>query len=207
MKRPLVIGITGGIGTGKTAVCNLFAELGVETIDADEIAREVVAPDQPALAELVAAFGPSILTTDGNLDRKKLREVVFRDDALRRRLEDILHPRIRAEMSKRLTQQIGPYCLLCVPLLLETGESPEVDRVLVVDSAVETQRTRASARDGTSPEEVEHIIRVQMPREQRLAKADDIIDNNGGLEQLEKQVETLHEKYLALSRSRFASKD
>lgn len=207
MKRPFVIGVTGGIGTGKTAVCNLFAKLGVETIDADEIARVVVAPGQPALAELVAAFGPSILTTDGNLDRKKLREVVFRDDALRRRLEDILHPRIRAEMSKRLTQQIGPYCLLCVPLLLETGESPEVDRVLVVDSAVETQRTRASARDGTSPEEVEHIIRVQMPREQRLAKADDIIDNNGSLEQLEQQVETLHVKYLALSRSRFASKD
>lgn len=207
MNRPFVIGVTGGIGTGKTAVCNLFAELGVETIDADEIAREVVAPGQPALAELVAAFGPSILTTDGNLDRKKLREVVFRDDALRRRLEDILHPRIRAEMSKRLTQQTGPYCLLCVPLLLETRESPEVDRVLVVDSAVETQRTRASARDGTSPEEVEHIIRVQMPREQRLAKADDIIDNNCGFEQLEKQVESLHEKYLALSRSRFASKD
>lgn len=207
MNRPFVIGVTGGIGTGKTAVCNMFAELGVDTIDADEIAREVVAPGQPALTELVSVFGARILETDGNLNRKKLRDVVFKDDALRRRLESILHPRIRAEMSDRLAQQTGPYCLLCVPLLLETGESPEVDRVLVVDSAIETQLARASTRDDTSPEEVERIIRAQIPRAQRLAQADDVIDNNGNLEQLEKQVKTLHEKYLALSRSRFASND
>ena len=205
--RPLVIGVTGGIGTGKSAVCELFARHGVETIDADVIAREVVTPGEPALREIVDIFGASILTDDGILDRKKLRALVFQDAARRQQLEAILHPRIRDRMSSRLAQQTGDYCLLCVPLLLETGESPEVDRVLVVDSSPEKQRERASARDGTLPEEVERIIQAQMPREQRLAKADDIIDNEGDLEHLGKQVQLLHEKYLALSRSRFASED
>ena len=193
-----MVGLTGGIGSGKSAVCRLFAQLGVPVIDADVVAREVVEPGQPGLEAIVEAFGEEVLGSDGRLDRARLRELVFSDPERRKQLEALLHPRIRAEMDRRIAAVEAPYCIRCVPLLVETGQSADVDRVLVVDVPVETQLRRTLARDGGRRATVQAII--EATRDQRLQVADDVLDNDGDLESLRRRVEMLHDRYLAAAR-------
>ena len=195
------IGLTGGIATGKSAVASMFGDLGVPVIDSDQIAREVVQPGQPALGDIVAAFGPEALDARGELDRERLRAIVFADDELRQQLETILHPRIRAVMLKATHRIGGPYQLLVVPLLVEVGFQSQVDRVLVVDCPAKIQRERLAARDGETDDRGELIIRAQTDRKVRLAAAADIISNAGSLAATRQQVETLHNTYINLAAS------
>ena len=195
------IGLTGGIATGKSAVASMFGDLGVPVIDSDQIAREVVQPGQPALGDIVAAFGPEALDARGALDRERLRAIVFADDELRQQLETILHPRIRAVMLEATHRIGGPYQLLVVPLLVEVGFQSQVDRVLVVDCPAKIQRERLAARDGETDDRGELIIRAQTDRKVRLAAAADIISNAGSLAATRQQVETLHNTYINLAAS------
>ncbi len=195
----LIIGLTGGIGSGKSAVAERFAARGVPVLDADIIAREVVAPGTPGLARVVEAFGTDILDSQGRLDRARLGRRVFGDPELRRRLEAILHPLIRAEMRERVRHLAAPYCILVIPLLIETGQTDLVDRVLVVDAPPELQYQRVAARDGRSPAEIAAILRAQASRETRLAAADDVIVNDADLTALDRRVAELHRRYLELS--------
>lgn len=196
----LVVGLTGGIGSGKSTAARMFAELGVPIIDTDLIARELVEPGQPALDELVAAFGPELLTVDGRLDRPALRRLVFQDPGLRRRLEGILHPRIRRIVQERVRAQDAPYCIVAIPLLVETGQRDLVDRVLVVDAPPTAQLARAVERDGVPAKDVQAVMASQASREARLAAADDVLPNAGDLAELKDRVATLHATYTELSR-------
>jgi dephospho-CoA kinase len=193
------VGLTGGIASGKTVVAGLFAKLGAQVIDTDEIARQVVASGQPALAKIGAAFGPGVLTPDGDLDRAALRNLVFDDVAGRRQLEAILHPIIRRETVVRAATADGPYQLLVVPLLIETDFRDLVDRVLVVDCPETVQRERLLARDEEDPARAGRIMDAQLSRSERLAAADDIVDNAGSHDRTRRQVEALHERYLQLA--------
>lgn len=195
----LIIGLTGGIASGKTTVADLFAARGVPLVDADVSAREVVAPGSSGLAAVVEAFGSEILTTTGELDRRALRARVFGQPEERRRLESILHPLIRQHLQDSLQALSGPYALLVAPLLLEGDLSKAVQRVLVVDVPEAVQIARVMSRDGSSREEAEAILRAQMSRQERLARADDVIVNDGDLDALEPQVERLHRQYLRLA--------
>ncbi len=197
----LVVGLTGGIGSGKSTAARLFAARGVPVIDTDAIAREAVEPGTPALARIAEEFGPAVLTPAGTLDRAALRARVFADAGQRRRLEAILHPEIRARARKRLADLAAPYAIVVVPLLIESGEWPFVQRVLVVDVPESVQRERACARDGLSRAQVDAIMSAQAGRERRLAAADDILVNDRDLPTLERQVETLHRRYLRLARA------
>lgn len=196
---PLTVGLTGGIASGKTAVAARFAELGVPVIDADEVARAVVAPGEPALGEIVARFGKAILTPAGELDRRALRNRIFADPKARRDLEAILHPRIRAQMRARAAAADGPYCVLVIPLLAEGGTRDGIDRILVVDVDEERQMTRLMARDGGSREQAHAILGVQASRAARLEIADDVIPNAGSLDELRASVDRLHRRYLDLA--------
>ncbi|WP_405236892.1 dephospho-CoA kinase [Lentisalinibacter orientalis] len=196
----LRIGLTGGIASGKTAVSDMFAKLGAPVIDTDRIAREVVQPGRPALAEIVEEFGEDVLNADGSLDRRALRERVFTEDGARQRLEAITHPRIRDETLRRMHNAGGPYQVIVVPLLVESGFGALVDRVLVVDCPPEVQRQRLMERDGESAGTAEAMMRSQTDRETRLDAADDVVDNAGSLEDTRRQVEHLHNRYLALAR-------
>ena len=178
----LVIGLTGGIGSGKSAVEALFSELGVPVIDADRIARQVVEPGQPALDEIKAQFGEAVLDAQGALNRRRLRKLVFDDAALRKALESILHPRIRARIAEELSALSAPYAIVAIPLLIETGPYQEVDRVLVVDCPEEEQIRRICQRDKVSAAQAAAIMATQATREERLSAADDIIDNAGALQ-------------------------
>ncbi len=203
MGRPrLTVGLTGGIGSGKSTVARRFEALGVPVIDADVIAREVVKPGQPCLQRIIDTFGKDVLDETGRLDRRRLRERVFNDDAARRRLEAILHPAIRARMLERLDRIDAPYAVLVIPLLLETDQQDLVDRVLVVDAPEDLQIERTRQRDRASPEEVRKILRAQMDRETRLAAADDILDNRHDPAALLRQTDALHTRYLALAAKR-----
>lgn len=194
----LRIGLTGGIASGKSLVAEIFGEFGVPIIDTDEIARQIVAPGQPALTEIVAEFGANVLTPAGDLDRPSLRRLVFENDSQRRRLEAIVHPRIREASLRASAEAEGPYHVFVVPLLLETGFQQQVDRILVVDCLESTQRERLLARDNETPEQANRIIDAQLSREQRLAAADEIIDNSGTRDATRQQVLTLHRKYLGI---------
>lgn len=194
-----IVGLTGGIGSGKSTAARHFAALGVPVVDADLVARELVAPGSPALREIHARFGDEILRADGGLDRARLRELVFADPDRRRALEAILHPRVYAEMARRIAALDAPYCIAVIPLLLETGRRAFVDRVLVVDSSEALQRARARRRDGVTATVVNAVMRAQVDRPTRRASADDIIDNDGDLAALQRQVEVLHHRYLALA--------
>lgn len=198
----LIVGLTGGIASGKTTVSDLFAELGVPVVDADVAARRVVEPGQPALAELAAAFDDDILTDAGTLDRARLRERAFADAGLRQRLESILHPRIREHMDAEVAACDNDYVIMAVPLLVEGDLLDRVDRVLVVDVPEEVQIERLARRDGSSGEQAKAILAAQSPRQKRLDHADDVIDNTVDLERLRKQVRRLHEHYLALAAGR-----
>ncbi len=193
------IGLTGGIASGKTAVGEMFARLGVPVIDTDEIARQIVAPGQPALDEIVAAFGTDVLTPDGELDRPGLRRRIFADPDQRRMLQSILHPRIMDRALEISASAGGPYQVMVVPLLLETGFRQLVNRVLVVDCPEPVQRDRLAARDQAAPEQVARIMAAQTGRAERLSAADDVVDNAGSLEQTEAQVAALHRAYLDLA--------
>ena len=192
----LIVGLTGGIGSGKTTVAERFAARGVPVIDADRIARELVEPGRPALARIVDAFGAQTLDAQGRLDRPRLRERVFADPERRRQLEALLHPLIRREMHDRLQRLSTPYCLLVIPLLLETGQADLVQRILVVDAPDELRYQRLARRDGLTREQVDAIMSAQSGRAQRLAAAHDVIVNDGDLQALDRRVEELHRRYL-----------
>ncbi|MEE4299225.1 MAG: dephospho-CoA kinase [Pseudomonadales bacterium] len=196
----LVVGITGGIGSGKTAVSDRFAALGIHVVDADLASRAVVEPGRPALVDIAEHFGDEIIGADGALDRAALRTRVFADEEERRWLERLLHPRIAEEIREGLARARSPYAMLVSPLLVEAGQAAFVDRILVVDVPVETQVERTMARDANSEEQVRRIVAAQASREERLARADDVIVNDAGLEALDAEVEALHARYLALAR-------
>ena len=195
----LAVGLTGGIGSGKSRVSDAFARLGVPVIDTDIIARELVAPGQPALDEIRAAFGDAVFTAEGELDRRALRQRIFSQPDQRRKLEAILHPRIRAEVRRQIAALSAPWVLVVIPLLLESGQGDLVQRVLVVDAPVELQRARTTQRDQISEEEVDRILAAQLSREQRLAAADDVIVNDGSLADLQQQVEKHYHFYNRLA--------
>jgi dephospho-CoA kinase len=196
MKRPFVVGLTGGIGSGKSEVGRAFAALGAEIADADEAARAVSARGAPGHAMVAAEFGPSAVGKDGELDRAWLRQHVFADPAARKRLEQILHPLISAWLDRAVERWRGPYGILMVPLLLERGGvRGRVARVLVVDCPEEEQVRRAAARSGVSPDDVRAIMATQLSRAARLAQADDVIDNSGTLARIAPQVARLHAFY------------
>ena len=194
-----MIGLTGGIGSGKSAASDIFSRLGAPVIDADEIAHALVAAGEPALAEIAGAFGEDILDTAGALDRDALRRRVFADSAERQRLEAILHPRIRQQIQSHINNIHAPYCIVVIPLLLETRQADLVDRILVIDIPETTQISRTAARDSLTREEILAIIDAQAARDTRLAAADDVIDNSGGLDELESRVHRLHERYLEIA--------
>ena len=196
MSRPFVVGLTGGIGSGKSVVGRAFAALGVEIADADEVAHAVSAKGAPGHELVAAAFGPSAVGPDGELDRAWLRQRVFTDPDARARLEGMLHPLIAASLDAAIAGWHGPYGLLMVPLLLERGRVNErVARVLVVDCPEDDQVRRTAARSGLAPAEVRAIMATQLSRAARLALADDVIDNGGSLADIPPQVARLHDFY------------
>ena len=196
------VGLTGGIGSGKTSVSRLFAELGAEVVDTDEISHRITAPDGAAMAAIRLAFGDGFIATDGALNRAAMRALIFADSTAKTRLEAILHPLIQARAVMVIAQSSAPYTVLVVPLLLETGAYQEmVKRVLVVDCDERLQIARTMQRAALTEEQVRAIMASQLPRKVRLAGADDIIVNNGGLDDLRPSVQTLHQAYLALAKS------
>ncbi|HSJ48059.1 MAG TPA: dephospho-CoA kinase [Gammaproteobacteria bacterium] len=202
---PLIIGLTGGIGSGKSTAAARFAEHGVPVIDTDVIARELVAPGQPALDAIVTRFGTDLLDGEGCLRREVLRERVFADPAARQELEALLHPLIRAESLRRIAALQTAYCIWVIPLLVETGAREDLDRVLLIDCPEALQRQRAQVRDGFDTATLDGILAAQASREQRRAMADDIIVNDGTPEALRQAVDERHAAYLALAAERNVS--
>ena len=196
-----VVGLTGGIGSGKSAAAEEFARLGAAVVDTDAIAHELTGPSGAAIEGVRELFGDACIDASGAMDRRRVRELVFDDAAARKRLEGLLHPMIREESKRRIAAATGPYVVHVVPLLIEARDYRErVDRVLVVDCPEQVQLARVSARSGLSEEEVRRMMAAQIPRAQRLAAADDVIDNSGSLDNLRRQVQALHRRYLAMSR-------
>lgn len=196
-----MIGLTGGIGSGKSAAAAMFAELGAAVVDTDTISRELTGPGGAAMDALCQAFGGEYITPDAALDRGKMRRLVFQDPEARKKLEAILHPMIRAESRARIAKATAPYVVVVVPLLFETGAYQNLThRVVVVDAAVEQQIRRTVRRAGLAEDEVRAIIAAQLPRPERLARADDVLANDGSIEDLSGQVAQLHAKYLELAR-------
>ncbi len=199
-KKKLVVGLTGGIASGKTAASRCFEKLGVPVIDADVIAREVVEPGSRALEEIVEQFGREVLDDTGRLDRSKLRQLVFGDPERRRVLEQLLHPEIRRRMQQMIADCHDDYVVLAIPLLLEAGQTRLVDRVLVIDAPESVQLARAVERDGSSEKMIKDIMAAQLPRKQRLARADDIIENSGSIQDLCERVGKLDQFYRTIAR-------
>jgi dephospho-CoA kinase len=194
------VGLTGGIGSGKSSAADEFAELGIALVDSDAIAHELTRPGGSAITALRAEFGAEYITAHGALDRPRMRGLVFEDAGAKRRLEGVLHPLIRQETTARVAAARAPYVVLVVPLLLETGAYRElVQRVLVVDCSEATQIARTMARSGLTESEVRAIMAAQLPRAERVARADDVITNDGDRAALREQVRALHERYLALA--------
>ncbi len=194
-----VLGLTGGIGSGKSAVAACFKEHGIKVVDADIAARKVVEPGMPALQAIAEHFGDQVIQADGTMDRAVLRSIVFNDEQQRHWLEQLLHPVIGEWIAAELASATSPYAILESPLLLETEQRKSTQRALVVDVSKELQIERATARDNNSREQIEAIIAAQLPREERIARADDVIDNSGSLEDLQKAVEILHQQYLDIA--------
>lgn len=195
-----IVGLTGGIGSGKTTIANLFADLGVPLVDADVVAREVVAKGSPLLSKIVEHFGAQILTKQGELNRAALREIVFHHDEEKQWLNNLLHPAIRERMKQQLSEQTAPYTLFVVPLLIENKLTALCDRILVVDVSPQTQLARSAQRDNNNFEQIQRIMNSQVSRQARLKWADDVINNDADLAQnlphLQKKVLELHQFYL-----------
>jgi dephospho-CoA kinase len=193
-----VVGLTGGIGSGKSAVGDLFAARGIAVIDTDAIAHELTAPGGAAMPAIRAEFGDAVAAADGALDRAAMRALVFADPSARKRLEGILHPMIRIESERRLAAAESPYVIYMVPLLVESGDyRKRVNRVAVVDCREETQIARVMQRNGLARPDIERILAAQASRAERLAAADDVIDNDGALAELAPRIDQLHQSYLA----------
>lgn len=198
--RHYLVALTGGVAAGKSAVARRFEARGIHVYDADVAAREVVAPGEPALAEIEFVFGAGVLNADGSLDRRAMRERVFADPVARGKLEAIIHPRVRAWLRRRVGMDRGPYCMLAIPLLVENREEYAwVDRVLLVDAPEALQVERLMQRDGVTREAAQRMLDAQSSREQRRAIADDVIVNDGGEAALDAQVTALHARYLELA--------
>jgi dephospho-CoA kinase len=202
MTAPLTVGLTGGIASGKSLVAGMFVSLGVQVIDTDAVAREVVAPGRPGLDAIRSTFGEAALTPAGELDRGKMRQLVFADPAARRTLETILHPLIRARTLEMVGSATGPYVLVAVPLLVETDFGKLVDRIVVVDCPTDLQIERLMKRDALTAEAARAMIGAQADRATRLEAAHDVIDNSGSIASTRRQVERLHDHYLALCNRR-----
>jgi len=198
---PFCVGLTGGIGSGKSVVSGLFEALGAAVVDTDEVSRALTAPGGAAIAAIRKQFGPAVIGPDGGLDRERMRLLVFQDAQSRQRLEAILHPQIRARTRTAIEAARGPYVIVVVPLLFETGACMElVRRVLVVDCDEAEQVRRVVAARGLTAEDVRRITATQLPRAERLRRADDVLHNDGGIEALRAQVAELHARYLELAR-------
>ncbi|MBL1320486.1 MAG: dephospho-CoA kinase [Methylophaga sp.] len=195
----LKIGLTGGIASGKSTVCALFKHYQVPIIDADTIARQLVEPNEEAYAEIIQSFGKGILQKDQTINRSKLRQIIFSDLVAKQALENILHPKIRQQLILKSQQQHGSYIILAIPLLIESNMHDLVDQVLIIDAHPSLQLKRLQHRDGISAEQAQAMLNAQCNREQHLACADDIIDNNHKPACLSKQIERLHQKYIKLS--------
>lgn len=196
--KPWVLGLTGGIGSGKSAVAEAFGRLGVHWVDADHAARWVVEPGRPALALIAQRFGEGVLAADGSLDRAVLRRLIFDDPEQRKWLEQLLHPLIRQEVAEHLARAQSPYAIMVSPLLVESGQYRQVDRVLVVDVPEALQLQRAARRDQASEEQIRAILKAQASREERLRHADDVLVNDRDMGWLKTEVERLHTFYLTL---------
>lgn len=194
----LRIGLTGGIGTGKTTVSDKFNTLyNIPVIDADQISRSLLAPNGNAYQEAIALFGKDIVLKTGEINRKLLRSTIFSNHQARTNLENILHPKIRSEISKQINALDNHYCLIVIPLLIESNLQSMVDKILVVDASEKNQISRVVARDQSDPEQIKSILRAQASSQERLNQADDVITNNGSFADLEEQIKDLHQKYLA----------
>ena len=193
-----ILRLTGGIGSGKSAISAMFEELGIQVVDADIVAREVVEPGSTGLEKITEHFGDEILTTDGSLDRAKLRAIIFADESQKQWLNNLLHPLIRESMLAQLQQATSQYVILVAPLLFENGLDQFCDHTLLIDVPVEVQITRTTARDNISVELAKQIIASQMPRADKQQKATDTLDNNRLLSEVKIDVQKLHEKYLTL---------
>ena len=196
--KPWILGLTGGIGSGKSAAAQHFIDLGVHLVDADNAARWVVEPGRPALAKIVEHFGAQVLQTNGELDRSALRRLIFQDPAQRRWLEKLLHPLIGQEIISYLARAESPYAILVSPLLVESGQYKMTQRVLVIDAPEQLQIQRTMQRDSTGEEQVQAILKAQASREQRLSHADDVLINDRDPAWLKSEVERLHHFYLTL---------
>jgi dephospho-CoA kinase len=198
----LVVGLTGGIGSGKSAAADEFAKLGAAVVDTDVIAHELTGSGGLAIPAIKKLFGEQAIGSDGALDRKKMRDLVFADPEAKRKLEALLHPLIREESARRIAAARAPYVVHVVPLLIESPDyRRRVDRVLVIDAPEDTQVARVRSRSGLSEDEVRAIMRTQAPRTERLAAADEVLDNGGSRDALRTQVAALHQKYLQFARS------
>lgn len=197
--QPWILGLTGGIGSGKSAAARCFVDLGVDLVDADDAARWVVEPGRPALARIAEHFGDGMIQADGALDRAALRELIFKDPQQRVWLEGLLHPLIRAEIREYLSRSESPYSILVSPLLLETTQHQMVQRVLVIDVPEAVQVERTLLRDKTDENQVRAILKVQASRDERLSRADDVIVNDRDPAWLKREVERLHHFYLTLT--------
>jgi dephospho-CoA kinase len=199
---PFIIGLTGGIGCGKTSASKLFANLGIDIIDTDEIARELTQSEGAAISAIRKVFGDAYVTTNGALDRKQMRQLVFSDSTSRQKLEKILHPFILTEAGRRSKLASSPYVIMVIPLLFETNDYDKIiQRSLVIDCDEMNQITRTMKRSKLNEQEVRAIIAAQISRQKRLQRSDDVIVNNNGLDYLQKQVKEHHQKYLALSKN------
>jgi dephospho-CoA kinase len=201
-KAPWRVALTGGVASGKSSVAKLFSDLGIPVIDTDEIAHALTRRGQPALDRIAAAFGPGVLDARGELDRRGLRARIYGDAAQRRKLEAILHPMILEETERRSAAARGPYQVVVVPLLYEAGLEGRFDRVLVVDAPEAEQVRRLRARDGETTAGAERMLAAQMPRSERLSRADDVIRNDGTLAELAERVAALHAHYVQLAQDR-----
>jgi dephospho-CoA kinase len=197
----LKIGLTGGIASGKSTACRLFAQYGIPIIDADVIARQLVEPNQQAYDEIIRTFGDEICLPNGELNRRYIRQLIFSDDKAKQQLEMIIHPRIRLQLIQQSNALHTPYCIVAIPLLVEANMAELVDRILVIDIDLSLQLNRLCARDNMPVDDAQLIINSQVERQQRLACADDVIANNNGPENIKKQVASLHKKYLSLANS------
>lgn len=194
-----VVGLTGGIASGKSTVATLFEKKGITIIDTDQLARQLTDIGKESLQKIAQHFGKNILLPDGSLNRKLLRTIIFSDNTQRLWLEQLLHPLIRAEMAQLIHEALSPYCIAIIPLLLESTPNPLINRILVIDSTEELQLQRAQARDNITLEEAQAILLAQAKREHRLAKATDVIYNTGSLDILKEEVEKLHQLYLSIA--------